>query len=117
MTEDIGSDAAKRPQEVEIAIMKERVREAAKRDATIMVQLDIILSKISKVETGILIGERRFDAIEEKHSETTDSLRMVIGRVDAIEASGSAITNKVLGGVGVLGFLAAAAAWIKDFIK
>lgn len=117
MTEEIGSDAGKRPQEVEIAILKERVREAGKRDATIMVQLDIILSKISKVETGMIIGERRFDAIEDRHRETTDSLNAVISRVDAIEASAAGVANRVIGGAGVVGFLVAAAAWVKDFIK
>lgn len=117
MTEEIGSDAKKRPHEVEIAILKERARESAKHDTAIMVQLDIIISKISRVETSLIIGERRFEAIEGKHKEATDHLRLLADRMDAIEKQGAGVSNKILGGVGVLGFLAAAAAWVKDFIK
>ncbi len=87
MTEDIGSDAHKRPQEIEIALLKERAREASKRDTIILAQLDIVISKCSKMEVSLALGEREFEALNAKYNDTTD-------RLDIIEAELKAATKR-----------------------
>lgn len=77
MTEDIGSDAAKRPQEVEIALLKERIRESYKRDAQIMSRLDEIKAEQIRQATMLALGNQRFDAIEESQDETTERLLLI----------------------------------------
>ena len=77
MTEDIGSDAAKRPQEIEIALLKERMREASKRDAQIMARLDDIKAEQIRQATMLALGNQRFDAIEESQEDTTARLLLI----------------------------------------
>lgn len=77
MTQDIGSDAHKRPPEVKMAIMEERLREARERDRVIISQLDTLLAKVSKVETGMAVGEREFAALKTAQQETTDRLDII----------------------------------------
>lgn len=102
MTEDIGSDAAKRPQEVEIALLKERIREAGKRDAEIIRALNEIRNEQTRQATMLALGNQRFDAIEGKQSDTTERLiliendkrgpvALIFGTISAIGTSAVAI--------------------------
>ena len=123
MTEDIGSDKHKRPSSAEIevaerlAIMRERIKQADARDITMSAQLDIIIGKISKVETSLMLGERRFTDLEAVQKDTTESIKVITGRVDSIEKNDAAMTHKIVGGLGVGGFLLTAIAYVKDWIK
>src|SRR3954470_17825987 len=74
MTEDIGSDAAKRPQAVEIAILKERIREAARRDeALIKAQAEMVKS-VNEILLMMRDGNARMGAIETLQEDTTNRL-------------------------------------------
>ena len=77
MTEDIGSDAHKRPHDVEIALLKERIRESYKRDAQIMARLDEIKAEQIRQATMLALGNQRFDAIEENQEDTIDRLLLI----------------------------------------
>ena len=77
MTEDIGSDAAKRPHEVEIALLKERIRESYKRDAQILSTLGEIKNEQIRQATMLALGNQRFDAIEESQEDTTARLLLI----------------------------------------
>lgn len=111
MTEDIGSGKHKRPSSAEIevaeriAVMRERLAQAKARDETIMAQLDIIVSKVSKVETNMLLGDRRFHDLEKVQGDTTEALKAVTMRTDAIEKKQDGVANKMIGGAAVVGFL------------
>jgi hypothetical protein len=110
MNEDIGSDAHKRPSqpEIKMAVMEERLKEARIRDATILTQLDILIGKMSKIETGMAIGDRRMNEID-KHLESTDtSLEALKKSVEDDKRSPLAI---VLATISALG--AGAVAWFK----
>ncbi len=59
MTEDIGSNAHRRPSSADIdmaermAVIKERQRQADARDVVMSTQLDIIISKLSAIQTAL----------------------------------------------------------------
>jgi hypothetical protein len=121
MTEsDIGSDKHKRPSsaDIDIAVLKERYRESARRDETIMSQLDTIIGKLSLVERGMAVGEQRFDRIEENvtsvRQQTTAAIAAVTGRVDAIEADKRGVAGIV---AGVLSFIGVAALAVREWLK
>ncbi len=123
MTEDIGSDAHRRPSSAEIdvteklAIMRERMANAKQLNEKIVTQLDIVISKISHVETSLLLGQERFRNIEGKANDTSKDLESIRARLTIMEGTSASVTNKVLGGLGALGFLAGAATWIKEIWK
>lgn len=122
MTEDIGSDRHKHPSSAEIdvaerlAVLRERIRQSAARDVTMSAQMDIIISKLSKIETGMALGEKRFESLEDGHEDTTEALTGINGRVDAIEKNQASVTHKIVGGGMVITFLLALAAFVKDWI-
>lgn len=117
MTEQIPSDKHRSNPEIKMAVMEERLRHAAKRDETIIYQLDTLLGKVSKVETSLLLGEQRFKSIEEVQGDTSTALKGITGRVDAIEKKQDGNANKVVGGVAVVGFFASIAGWAKELFK
>ncbi len=123
MTEDIGSDRHKRPSNAEIdvteklAIMRERMANAKQLNEKIVTQLDIVISKISHVETSLMLGQERFRAIEGRATDTSRDLESIRSRLSTMENASAGIANKILGGIGVLGFLAGAATWIKEWVK
>lgn len=121
MTEEIGSDKHRSSPEIKMAVMEERLREARKNDQTIMAQLDIIIGKISKVETSTLMGERRFMDLESTHrdlrDETSESFKAIASRVDALEKAHTGAANKVIGGVAVVAFLVSAWTFLRDILK
>lgn len=100
--DDIGSDAARRPQEVEIALLKERIREASKRDGEILRALEEIRLEQTRQATMLALGNQRFDAIEGRQDETTERLvlvendkrgpvALIFGTISAIGTSAVAI--------------------------
>ena len=124
MTEEIPSDRHKRKHsssaEIDtaerLAILKERLRHSDERDRTIVAQLDILIGKMSKVELGMMLGERRFDEIEERHEETTQTLQAVAGRVSVVESAQSSVAHKIMGGGMVVTFLVSVIALFKEWL-
>jgi hypothetical protein len=97
MTEDIGSDSHRRPSqpEIKMAVMEERLKEARSRDATIMTQLDILIGK----------------CLEAKHDDTTEAIKAITGRVDAIEQDKRSVTAIIMATISSIA--AGATAWFK----
>lgn len=87
MTEDIGSDKHKRQpsQEIEVAVIKERLREAGKRDELILSTLTAIKEEQAKQGTMLALGNQRFDAIEELQEDTSTRIVALDARVVAVE--------------------------------
>lgn len=103
MTQDIGSDRHRRPSSPEIDIVrlkerhsalssdfsdyKEMWRENTKMQTT---QNDIIIDKLSKIERELALGTQRFEKIERDQNknmaDTTESIKAITGRVEAVEA-------------------------------
>jgi chromosome segregation ATPase len=113
MTEDIGSDSHRRPSqpEIKMAVMEERLKEARSRDATIMTQLDILIGKCSKMETSLAVGDQRFQRLEAKHDDTTEAIKAITGRVDAIEQDKRSVTAIIMATISSIA--AGATAWFK----
>jgi hypothetical protein len=103
MTNDIGSDSAPQPQEVEMAILKERAREARIRDKAILEAMKDIKEEQDKQGIMLALGNQRFDAIEATQEDTTD-------RLVAIEADKRGVAGIV---AGVVAGLAALGSYFK----
>ena len=111
MTEDTGSDAAKRPHEVEIALLKERIRTSERRDSAMAATLSTIADKLSKIETSLALGGQRMDQID-THLESTDkNLAAVVTEVAAINSDKRAATGLVASVISFIG-TAATAVWV-----
>lgn len=117
MTEEIEDDKHKSDPAIKMAVMEVYLKESRKQSNAIMSQLDIIVGKVSKVETSLMLGDRRFDDLEAVQKETTQELEAVGKRVDGMEKKQDGIANKVIGGAAVVGFLASAWHWIKEAAK
>lgn len=128
MTEDIGSDKHRRPSSAEIDVIKLKERYAAlaadyaetkevlrENQKTQISQLDIIIGKLSKIETGMAVGEQRFERIEENiktvRNESSKGLDSVTARVEAIEADKRSPLAIALATISAIG--AGAVAWFK----
>lgn len=115
MTEsDIGSDKHKRPSSAEIevaermAIMRERIRQSDARDVAMSTKMDLIIGKLSQIETNLALGNQRFDKIEEDHKSLKDD---TTDRLNAIEADKRGPVAIVLSVLSALG--SGATAWFK----
>ncbi len=111
MTEDIGSDASKRPHEVEIALMKQRIRASESRDTKMVETLDEIVDKLSKIETSLALGGQRMDQIDEHLKSTDKNVTTIATEVSAIhedKRSAGALIAGVLSFIGT----AATAIWV-----
>jgi hypothetical protein len=73
MTEDIGSDAHRRPpsQEIEVAVIKERLREAGRRDELLLRSNDEVKTAVHEIKLMLVKGEGRMAALETSQDDTT----------------------------------------------
>lgn len=110
MTEEIPSDRhRKNPSSAEIevaermAVIKERLRHADSRDTIMSTQLDIIIGKLSKIETGMAVGERRMNEID-KHLENTDTAleALKVATATSIEAIKKTVDEDKRGPVAII---------------
>lgn len=79
MTEEIGSDAHKRPSqpEIKMAVLEERLKEARSTDREILATLKDIQRELERQGTMLALGNQRFDAIESSQEDTTARLTMI----------------------------------------
>lgn len=106
MTEDIGSDKHKRPsQEIEVAIIKERLREAAKRDEALLSSNAEIVKSINEMKLILNEGKHRMNALETLQDETSTRITVLEqdkrGPIAIIMATLSAIGAGVAAWIGV----------------
>lgn len=76
MTEEIGSDKHKRPSsaEIEVAVIKERLREAGKRDEILLRSNDEVKTAVNEIKLLLEAGKHRMNALETIQDETTTRL-------------------------------------------
>lgn len=110
MTEDIPSDRHNRNPSsaaLDIVKLKERYlqlkedvidtrKEAANNTHRTFVQYDIIIDKLSKIQSDMIRGDERFKAIEKEQKDTTIA-------IERVEADLEALKNDKRGNVGVFG--------------
>ena len=110
MTEEIGSGSQKRPSqpEIKIALLEERLREAAKRDSIIAGQLAMMVSTLSRMETSLALGEQRMNQIDEHLKSTDTDLTTLKTSVESDKRGPVALILGTISGLGT----AATAIWM-----
>lgn len=110
MTEQIPSGSHRQPSspEVDVALLKERYREIRKDYENIMDRLDVMIGKISKIETIVALSEHDMKAFAQRLSETDTDVSLLRASVDGDKRSPVAIVLATLATLA-----AGATAWLK----
>lgn len=114
MTEDIGSDKHKRPSSAEIevaermAVMRERIRQSDARDLAMNGKMDIIIGKLSQIETNLALGNQRFDKIEDNAKALKEDTTTRLSAIEADRRSTAGIIAGTISGIGTV----ATAIWV-----